>query len=88
MNDNLTYTPVVVGDSEGKRLKCSTGRRSKLYCKGSSTSVDIITWINRNLNKVIEQFGPIRIYFWIDTCDLTIFKDSYISLKVEKSVKP
>ena len=88
VNNNLTFKPVIVGDSKGSRLKSlSTGSGIQFYCKGGATSTDTIAWLQRNIGKVVQQFGQIHIYLWIGTCDLTSKDGHYISLNPESSIK-
>lgn len=74
----LRLTPVVVSDSKGKYLKaCVTPDRnpeSKILWrpKGGATTFERYLWLKQNVDVLINKYGPLSVYVFTGTCDLTI----------------
>ena len=74
----LRLTPVVVSDSKGKYLKaCVSQNRdpeSKILwrAKGGATTLDRYLWLKDNVDVLNDRYGPLSIYIFTGTCDLTI----------------
>ena len=78
-------TPVVLSDSKGERLKnCVKTDLEKgiiWWVKAGSKSQDSIEWLEKILDQEIQVLGPIHLYVWLATCNLTTAdKSGYISL--------
>jgi hypothetical protein len=77
--------PVVLSDSKGFRLKGyvnSTVECSIVWwCKAGATIENKITWLKENIKGKLRLLGSIRLYVWLDTCNIfSKDKNGYISL--------
>lgn len=82
-----TYTPVVLSDSKGIWLEKKVGspleRRIRWWTKKGEPSDKGYKWLKSHLGSKIQRHGPIWLYVWYGTCDLTSYDKKYISLKSE-----
>lgn len=80
------YTPVILSDSKGKWLKQKVKPINQVeneiiwWSKGGSKSKNSYDWLRRNIQRKINKLGPIWIYIWFGTCDLTTYNKKYISI--------
>ncbi|VDI54956.1 Hypothetical predicted protein [Mytilus galloprovincialis] len=80
------YTPVVFSDSKGNWLQKHTKRSHTVekeitwWCKSGSKITDRYYWLKSNLQQKILELGPIWIYVWLGTCNLTSYNKKYISI--------
>lgn len=74
----LRLKPVVVSDSKGKYLKaCVSQNRnpeSKILwrAKGGATTLDRYLWLKENVDVLIDKYGPLSVYVFTGSCDLSI----------------
>ena len=74
----LRLKPVVVSDSKGKYLKACVSQtrnpESKILwrAKGGATTLDRYLWLKDNVDAFIDKYGPLSVYVFTGTCDLTI----------------
>ena len=80
------YTPVILSESKGKWLNEKVNSTNQVeneiiwWSKGGSKSKNRYDWLRRNIQYKINQLGPIWIYIWIGTCDVTTYNKKYISI--------
>jgi hypothetical protein len=67
--------PVILSDSKGIYLKINIihafDNNIVWWCKGGSTIEQSLAWLKRNIDAKIRTLGPIRLYIWLGTCNLT-----------------
>jgi len=85
------HTPVILSDSKGNRLRDSIihpfDNNIVWWCKGGSPIENSLAWLKRNLDAKLLTLGPIRLYIWLGTCNLTTKpkgKKPYITLTTTK----
>lgn len=84
-------TPIVLSDSKAKYLKCCVNKRSSFESKpewvyrGGWTSANGLQWVNENLRQFKQQHGPVCLFVWLGTCNLTQKNGKYISLRNQSS---
>ena len=71
-------TPLLVTDSKGYTLKntlraCSTKPSLPflLWAEVSAGTEKLVDNVQFNIGGAVRQFGPLQIYFWAGTCDVT-----------------
>jgi hypothetical protein len=74
--DPIHYTPILLSDSKGKYLKeflvnSVVENRVQFWYKGSPTTRQTVDWLRDNIDRKIQRHGPLWIYIWVGTCDLT-----------------
>lgn len=81
------HTPAVLSDSKGKWLekKISTPLESNLkwWTKSGETTEKGYRWLKNNIKHKAKKHGPIWVYVWYGTCDLTTKNKKYIALTSE-----
>jgi len=84
----IHFTPVLLSDSQGKYLKEFLGNsvvenRVQFWYKGSSTTRQTFECLRDNIDRKIQRHGPLWIYIWVGTCDLTTKNGDYIHITSE-----
>ena len=84
---NKQLTPVVISDSKGLCLRRASTTPFELQIKWWSvkgrTSEQALNWLRENLAVKVGHLDNISAYIWLGTCDLTAYKDGFVSLKSE-----
>ena len=82
-----TKTPKVISDGKGRYLKeqvqLPADNQIKLFCVGGRTTLNVLKWLQQNLDRTVEQYNNIQFYIWLGTCDLTIYDKPFIHLASE-----
>lgn len=53
----------------------------EIICKAGAQLPDFLSWLTSNLAKKVKLHGCIELYIWLGTCDLTVKKGPYVSLR-------
>lgn len=82
------YTPVVLTDSKGNRLKSKVDHQSEKeivwWAKSGDKIKDRYNWLKDNLDHKLISIGNIWLYVWLGTCDLTSKNKKYISITTQE----
>lgn len=79
----IAVTPIIISDSKGNYLKRQV--RNTLphitdkfvwWCVGGATIERQIRWVRQNLQRELSRLGPVVVYVWLGTCDLTSKRDN------------
>lgn len=79
--------PILISDSKGNYIKHNSdliedfGYSIEFVCRGGARFQDYFYWLQRNLQKKVDQFGNIALYIFLGTCDLTCRQGKYIDLR-------
>lgn len=77
-------TAVFLSDSKGNYLKREITTRLERdiewLCEGGITSINGIDWFKTEYQKRLKDIGPLEVYVWFGSCDLTSKKNGFISL--------
>ena len=69
------HIPVILSDSKGIYLKNNIihplDNNIVWCCKGGSTIEKSLAWLKRNIDAKLRTLGPIRLFIWLGTCNLT-----------------
>ena len=80
-HDNLSITPIIIGDSKVKYLKPFSQNKKIIWiCKSGANSSKIFTWVHKNLRKLLRKHNYLSLYLFCGTCDFTEKKGRYIDL--------
>ncbi|CAG2201696.1 unnamed protein product [Mytilus edulis] len=80
------YTPVILTDSKGNWLKQKVNPTNqvehtiKWWSKSGANGKDRYKWLENNIRQKINDLGPIWLYIWFSTCDLTTYNKGYIAI--------
>lgn len=86
-NGRLNSKPILISDSKGNYLRphsdiiTNFGYNIDFVCKGGARFQDYFYWLQSNLHKKVQQYGKIKLYIWLGTCDLTIKKGKFTELR-------
>ncbi|CAC5425531.1 unnamed protein product [Mytilus coruscus] len=73
-------TPVVLSDSKGIYLQNQSDSSAidhiRWWVKRGAKSAERVAWLRDNIKEKIQHLGPIHIYIWLGTCDLTSITDN------------
>jgi len=78
--------PVLLSDSKGICLKkqvrtnASVEKQIVWWCEGGASIQKQYRWLQKNLETEVALIGPIHLYIWLGTCNLTTKKGKFISL--------
>lgn len=68
-------TPVIMSVSKGNRIRDNIihpfDNNIIWWCKGGSPIENSLAWLKRILDAKLLTIGPIRLYIWLGTCNLT-----------------
>ena len=71
-------TPLLVTDSKGHTLENSLRKLSPgsklpflLWAEVSATTERLVDIVQTDLAGAVEKYGPLQLYFWGGTCDVT-----------------
>lgn len=82
---HLRKRPILLTDSKGRYLgDCSVrGIDHSIiwWDKSGATTSERLQFVKDNLELAIERYGPIVLYVWTGTCDLTVKEGHFIQLK-------
>ena len=77
-------TPVVLADSKGNYLRHEVLHEHETnivwWNKPGARVEERLHWLEQNIDAKLEQHGPIWLYIWLGTCNLTSKNKQYISL--------
>ena len=71
---NIKKKVVLVTDSKGRYLKAVSEPQSEdiiWIIHPGSKCIHNKKWLNKNIHRLRETYGPLHVYFWLGTCDLT-----------------
>ena len=87
-HENLSITPIIIGDSKVKYLKPFSQNKNIIWiCKRGANSSKIFMCVHKNLRKLLRKHNYLSLYLFCGTCDFTEKKGRYIDLaKNQQSV--
>ena len=73
-----TSTPLLITDSKGKTLENTLRKFSPqtslpflLWEQVSAGTEKLVDYVENEIGGAVRQYGPLQIYFWAGTCDVT-----------------
>ena len=73
-----TSTPLLITDSKGKTLENTLRKFSPqtslpflLWAQVSAGTEKLVDYVESEIGGAVRQYGPLQIYFWAGTCDVT-----------------
>ena len=86
--DPIHYTHIQLSDSKGRYLKeflvnSVVENRVQFWYKCFSTTRQTFDWFRDNIDRKIQRPGPLWIYIWVGTCDLTTKNGNYVHITSE-----